>query len=306
MRSLVAGRQVAAKGMLFSWDRTTFHWAPRESRIFVASLLVAILIGVVQGVVEWLPISSEGSVALALTAVGFSPELAVQFALFLHAGTGLAATVYYRADLHALLMDVPRWRPSTAFTAGLATLSFFGLATLISGVVALTAYAILIDLATALTGGAFIVLIGLLLIITGILQHTATDVEVAGRRRPDIGDAVLVGIGQGLAILPGISRSGTTASFLLLRGHDGESSFCYSFILSIPAAFGGGLLAYLDAGGFGNIGVEAAVLALAVSTVVGYGTIDLLMRVVRRLSFWAVCVGLGGLAVIGGGIILVI
>ena len=69
-------------------------------------------------------------------------------------------------------------------------------------------------------------------------------------RKPSIVDGVLIGALQGLAILPGVSRSGTTASVLLLRGFNGETSLRLSFLLSIPAALGGGLLGYLESGGY--------------------------------------------------------
>lgn len=272
----------------------------------VSPVVVAVLVGVVQGVVEWLPISSEGTVALVLTATGVEPTIAVQYALFLHAGTALAATVYYRADLREVLHEMWGWRPRSAFDPEYALVSFLVGATLISGVVAISAYVVLLEVASALAGGAFIALIGGLLILTGILQRSAAGVVLEPRSLPDWLDVVLVGIGQGLAILPGISRSGTTASFLLLRGVDGEAAFRLSFILSIPAALGAGGLSVLDVGGLPGLEPGAAGLALLASAMVGLVTIDALMRVVRRIRFWLLCLGLGSLAVIGGALVLLV
>ncbi|KTG08957.1 UDP-diphosphatase [Haloprofundus marisrubri] len=261
-------------------------------------LLIALLAGFVQGIFEWLPISSEGNLALALSAVGSDPTQAVQFALFLHVGTAVSATVYYRDELAVTLSELPSWRPSSAFSET-ATLSFLAIATLASGIVGISTYLLLKDAITALTGGAFVALVGVLLIATGILQRAAGGFTLDTRDSPDLVDAVLVGGLQGLAILPGVSRSGVTASALLFRGHDGPDSFRLSFLLSIPAALGGGLLAALDGGLAGVTATEAAV-ALGTAAVVGYLSIDALMRVVRRVSFWAVCVGLGALALVGG------
>ncbi|NHN60143.1 MULTISPECIES: undecaprenyl-diphosphate phosphatase [Halorussus] len=286
------------------------------------SALVAVVAGALQGVFEWLPISSEGNITVFLTALGSSPEAAVQFSLFLHAGTALSATVYYRDELRTVLGALPDWRPSRAFepaepsaagggvrrasTAGptgthdqIPTLSFLGVATLVSGVVGIAAYATLETVISALTGGAFVALVGLLLVATGVLQRVADGFEFGGRESPDLVDAVLVGALQGLAILPGVSRSGTTASALLFRGHDGPSSFRLSFLLSIPAALGAGVLVLLDTG-VPEVAPTEAVLALGTAAVVGYLTIDALMRVVERVPFWGVCIGLGALAIVGG------
>ena len=269
------------------------------------AVVVAVVVGVLQGVFEWLPISSEGNVAIALTALGSDPAAAVQFALFLHAGTALSATVYYRSEVAALLGTVREWRARDAFEGESATLSFLALATLVSVAVGLGAYAGLEAVISTLTGGAFVAAIGALLVATGVVQRLADDAAVARRSSPTAADAVLVGALQGLAILPGVSRSGTTVSALLLRGHDGEASFRLSFLLSVPAALGAGVLAVLDTGGLPSVAPAPALLSLGIAAVVGYLTIDALMRVVRGVAFWAVCVALGGLAVAGGLVVAV-
>ncbi len=102
-----------------------------------------------------------------------------------------------------------------------------------------------------------------------------------------------------------MSRSGTTASALLLRGHDGPNSFRLSFLLSIPAALGGALIAVLDSGGIPSLSPLTAFVSIVTAAMVGYITIDALMRLVERVSFWAVCVGLGLLAIIGGVLLTV-
>jgi len=104
---------------------------------------------------------------------------------------------------------------------------------------------------------------------------------------PFMTDAVLVGSLQGLAILPGVSRSGTTISALLLRGYDATTAFRLSFLLSIPAALGAGGLAVLDTGPTG-VGPAATAVALVTSAGVGFATIGGLLQIVRRIAFWAV------------------
>lgn len=295
--------------------------------------LVAVIVGVVQGVLEWLPVSSEGSVALALTLVGnASPEVAVQYALFLHAGTAVAATAYYRGDVWSLLRRLPQWRPRSAFDGDRAEITFLAVATLASALVGAVAYTVLEDLASELAGGAFVALIGALLIVTGVVQRVASDhnadaiadgagdaaladgtddapaagagADAVTGQRPTLLDALLVGGLQGLALLPGVSRSGTTVSALLLRGHAGVNALRLSFLLSIPAAAGAGVLVLADTG-LPGIAPGAALLALVTSAVVGFLTVDALVRLVSRVAFWGVCVGFGALAVVGGALLLV-
>jgi undecaprenyl-diphosphatase len=266
--------------------------------------LVAAVVGLVQGLLEWLPVSSEGSVALALTALDRDPEVATQFGLFLHAGTGVAAAVYYRDVLADVLADVPDWQPGSAFEDNTAELSFFGIATAVSVVVGLAGYLTLEAVVSSVAGGAFVALIGALLLGTGILMRTAESRAHSEGAQPDVIDAVLVGALQGVAILPGVSRSGTTVSALLLRDHEGSDSLRLSFVLSIPAAFGAGALVVLD-DGIPAIDPATAAVALVVSAVVGYLTVDALTRVVERVAFWKVCVGFGALAVVGGGLLVV-
>lgn len=267
------------------------------------SILIALLVGVLQGVFEWLPISSEGNIALVLSWLGSSPDHAVAFALFLHLGTALSATVYYRGEVGDLFRQSVAWRPRTALDDETVVVSFLGVATLVSGFVGIAAYTVLEQVVSALTGGAMVVLIGVLLVGTGLFQRVSTPKASAGTERPAVVDAVLVGIAQGLAILPGVSRSGMTTGTLLLCGYDGPAAFRFSFILSIPAAVGGGLLAYLDTG-LGSVTPRAAGVALLAAFLVGYATIDGLLRIVHRVAFWGVCLGLGFLAIVGGLLVI--
>lgn len=267
--------------------------------------IVATVVGITQGILEWLPVSSEGSVAIIVTALtGASPAIATRLALFVHAGTALSALAYYRTEVVTVFESLRDWTPRSAFDAETADLSFLALATLATGITGLPAFLLLDALVSDLTGGAFIALIGGLLVLTGLLQRFAAWLSLAERATPNWLDALLVGGLQGLAILPGVSRSGTTVSALLLRGHEGETSLRLSFLLSIPAALAANALVVVS-DGIPAVSVTGALIALTVSAVVGYLTVGALVRLVRRVPFWAVCVGFGGLALVGGGLLVV-
>lgn len=293
-------------------------------------LLVAIVLGVLQGTLEWLPVSSEGLVSIFVTGLGYAPEDAVGLSLFLHAGTGIAAGVFYRGRLLSFLGTLEEWSPRAAFAdRDRADLTFFVVATLVSGVVGVGVKLVLEAFVGGLTGGIFLAVVGGLLVGTGLLQRRAgfddapedgegsgSDPEprgdggrgpaetdgTTGRTAPDAVDAVLVGGLQGLALLPGVSRSGTTASALLLRGHDGPRSLELSFVLSVPAALGASCLVVVEESGLPTIEPVSAAVALGLAAGVGYLTIEALTRLVGRLRFWVVCVCLGSLGVVGGGL----
>lgn len=268
--------------------------------------LIAILAGIVQGIVEWLPVSSQGNLSLFLTLVGTSPDHALQLALFLQLGTTVSSAVYYRAEIWESLEAAPGWRPQTAFVGPNAVTSFVVVACLATGLIGLPLYVVAIDFASELSGGAFVAAIGVLLVLTGVLQLVSESVDLADKSDPTFSDAVLIGAVQGVAILPGVSRSGVTTSALIFRSYDAPSAFRLSFLLSIPTGIGAGLLIFVTEGGIPGVALEAALIALVTSAVVGYATIGILMRVVERVPFWLVCFGLGGLAIVGGGVVTVL
>jgi undecaprenyl-diphosphatase len=212
--------------------------------------------------------------------------------------------VYYRGTLADLLRAVPDWEPRAAFSRDRETaeLSFLAVATIASFCAGLLAYVLLQAFVSELTGGAFVVLIGVLLIFTGVFQRVG-GAALGQREAPGRFDAVLTGGLQGLAVLPGVSRSGVTTGALLLRGYEDTTAFRLSFLLSIPAAAGAAALVVLDAGGLPAIGFVPALVALATSAAVGHLTIDALLRFVERVPFWIVCLALGLLAVVGGALL---
>lgn len=241
------------------------------------TLAEAVLLGLIQGLAEWLPVSSEGAVT-AVYSLAFGADLpdAVNFSLWLHLGTMLSALVALRSDALDVLRDIAR-RPS----APSPMTAYLVLATLVSAPIGFLMLVGLFE-SSERVGAAAMVGVGLLTLATGaILLRSGAS---GSRTRDDLTwpDSVLTGVAQGLAALPGLSRSGLTIGALLSRGLDRREALTLSFLLSIPASAGAGLYAAISAGLYAS--PEAAV-ALAVSALTGFAAIRALMSVASRLNF---------------------
>lgn len=252
------------------------------------TLAQAALLGLIQGLAEWLPVSSEG-VVTAVYSLAFGADLpdAVNFSLWLHLGTALAALAALRADALAILRDIAR-RP----TAPSPITAFLILATLVSAPIGFLLLIGLFQFSDRI-GAAAMTAVGILMLATGlILLRSQTS---GTRTRADLRwpDAILTGIAQGLAALPGLSRSGLTIAALLSRNLDRREALTLSFLLSVPASAGAGLYAAITAGLYAS---PEALVALVVSALTGFATIKALMAVARRLNFgWFVLLMAAGI-----------
>lgn len=259
--------------------------------------LQMLVLGAVQGVAEWLPVSSEGLLTLVqLHAFGESFETSLGTALWLHLGTLLAAIVYFRRDLIHIVARIPKWavRRRELTDDDRRLMDFLAIATIATGILGLPLLAVSFqaDLVMRAATG----LIGALLILTGALQRVARPFGTRRSHEAGIGDAILTGLMQGLAVLPGISRSGFTVAALLFRRFEETEALRLSFLMSIPVIAGAQVL--VELGGFVQLDPLAALVGTAASMLVGWGTIAGLIRVARTLPFWAIAVGLGMLSLI--------
>jgi undecaprenyl-diphosphatase len=247
-----------------------------------------IILGVVQGIAEWLPISSEGTIILVREVFfpGDSILSSISIALFLHLGTFLAVLVYFWRDVKKILLDILHWKKSKPKDRSL--IFFLLIATLISGILGLVLLYILgsFEEKVSLAGSFVMGLVGILLLITGVLQLKARESDLANSE-PNQKDALLLGIVQGFAALPGLSRSGLTVSALLLRKYSKEEALRLSFLLSLPIVLGGNII--LNLSGFA-INAEKLV-GLLFSFIFGLATIHALIILARKINFgWFVIV----------------
>jgi undecaprenyl-diphosphatase len=258
----------------------------------MTSLLQGFILGAVQGITEWLPISSEGINTLVLLHFFQKPlSEAIQISLWLHSGTLLAALIYFKRDIISLLHHLPQYLRqfrTNRVTEPNTLITFLIVATLISGALgapllflSLSMKAIWPALATAIIGG--------FLIITGLVQKYA--LRSAGRKRAlQEKDAIVVGLVQGLSVLPGLSRSGLTVSTLLFQGYSTKQAIRVSFLMSIPAVLAVVIwLSIFDRPDF-NL---PAVVSIATALLFGWLTIGALLRIAERIPFWTFCLVIG-------------
>ena len=248
-------------------------------------MLQAAFWGLIQGLTEFLPISSSGHLVLVPALLGREgPDLATSAVL--HLGTLAAVLVYFRAEVGQMV----RWTPE-----GRSLLRLLVLGTIPAAVIGLA----LSDRLDRINEDPDFVAVAM--VLTGVMM-IATRWIPAGARRLDEtknGDAVFIGLAQALALMPGVSRSGTTIAAGQQRRFDRADAARFSFLLGIPAIAGGGLLSFVDlADEGGSVGAELLV-GVAVAAVVGYLAIAFLLRVIRAaglVPFGIYCVAFGTLA----------
>lgn len=241
-------------------------------------LISAIVFGIVQGIFEWLPISSQGNILGLLSIIGVDPSHALKIAIFLHAGTLFSAIIYYRKEIKKII----EWNKKEDKEIG----KFIFIATISTIITAIPSYLILDEL-VGYNISIILLSLAALLFITGILQLKKVHKTDAKLNKKN---AIFAGLGQGFSILPGVSRSGVTTSVLLFRGFDAEKSFNISFLMSIPAVLIA-QIGFLALEGF-TIGINE-IIALIAAFIVGLISIDILIKFARKVNFAYVCFGLG-------------
>jgi len=286
-------------GLSLTPSAETIHLSISKATSVNAMLLEIIILGIIQGFIEWLPISSQGNLVLFMVSfLGINEAEALSISVYLHTGTLISALIYFRKTFWNLLKAMPKYRFRTLDKRENRLITFLILSTLFTGIVGYPVF----RLARTATGfgNLFFMLIGAALIFTGIVQRKAGNLGNLGTRSIDditVTDGLLLGIVQGLSAFPGMSRSGITISFLLFRRFDPESSLKISFLMSVPAVLAAeiGLNAMKGLPALGSVEV---ILGCLVSFIVGIISIDLLLRIARKVNMWILCLVLGLITVI--------
>lgn len=193
-------------------------------------IIDAIILGIVQGLTEFLPVSSSGHLELGKTVLGSDslPKESLLFTVVLHFATALSTLIVFRKDIGGILKGLFRfkWNEETRFSAKI----------IISMVPAALTGFFLEDFLEAFFDSA-IVFVGIMLIVTAVLLYLA-DMAKTTDKGVSYRSAFFIGIAQAIAILPGISRSGATISAAVLLGMDKTKSARFSFLMVVPLILG--------------------------------------------------------------------
>ena len=254
-----------------------------------------IIVALIQGLVEWLPISSEGQVVLFLyNFTPVSPEEIISLVVWLHLGTALAVVVRYPRVIFDILSFKDKKLLRLLFVATVST-----------AITAVPLYIFLKDNLATVHGELLNVLVGVLLLATAIVlylptrrnEEDATDTE----RAVEDQEASITGLVQGLAVLPGLSRSGVTISALLMQRIDKETAMKFSFLMSVPAVLAILILEVITGSTLpSSVGTLDLIIIEGIVFVTGLASMEFLLRLAKRVSFWKLCLVLAVVAILFG------
>lgn len=263
------------------------------------TFIQALLLGILQGATEFLPVSSSGHLVILPHLLNW-PEPGLAFDTLLHLGTLAAVIFYFRRELWQMALavwDSLRCRKLDTAEARLAWLLV--LAT-IPGALLGFLFEDQVEQLFGMprTAAIFLLVTAGLLALSELLSRRNRGLDTLTWR-----DALVIGASQALAIIPGLSRSGATIAAGLLLGYKREDATRFSFLLAIPIVLGGGLyqLLKLVSSGSSDLGSLALVGMLA-AALVGYAAVSGLLALVRRHALWpfvAYCALLGLLVLTG-------
>lgn len=247
--------------------------------------------GIVQGLTEFLPVSSSGHLALFRQLLGAGAATDIGFEVAVHAGTLLSVLIFFRKKILLILREAV-----SGLGDGRRLIWYIFIGTIPAGVIGL----LVKDRIELLINNT--ALVGLALCLTAVIlfvgERYAREIVSAGKM--GVGRSIMIGIAQAVAIIPGISRSGATIAVAMLTGVKKSTAVDYVFLLSLPAVGGATLLTAMDwVGGSLTIGTEhlAGAITAAVS---GYLAIAIILRIVAsgKLYWFAIYCLIVGILVI--------
>ena len=258
------------------------------------SLSLAALLGLVQGVTEFLPISSDGHLAIAAWLWG-EVEVPLSMVVLLHLGTLIATALVLRDDVKKLSVDL--WRVIRSPRDAMKTAEGRTIITVLVASVPTGLIGLAMESSVEAWSRIMPVVAGCLLYSAAWVGSVkwAASRGVSEEASLPFGQAVMLGVVQGLAVLPGASRSGSTIALAMWLGLTGPAAFRLSFLLSLPAIFGAVVLKLREPEALSELGMAGAV-GITVSFVVGLVSLTALREIVARGRFWAFAVYLIPLA----------
>ena len=247
------------------------------------SILQAFLLGVLQGIAEFLPISSSGHLAIAKHLFGLE-EIPLAYDVLLHVATLLAVVLFFRKQIADLFKVLFRWifrKTEVADTPKRKMIVAVILGTLVTGVIGIATSKLIPELPVKYICIGFIITSVLLVASSRfsayLIEKKGTDITVSPVK------GLIIGLAQGLGTLPGISRSGTTISASLFCGIDRNVAGEYSFILSIPAVLGAFILEAKDLGEVtSSVGIVPLIVGFFAAFVSGIFALKFLIKLINK------------------------
>jgi len=255
-------------------------------------ILQVVLLGLTQGITEWVPISSKTQVTAVYQLLnGPGSIIPLPILLYVHMGTVLAALVYFRKEIIQIIEKFLQ-KPTDFKVHSRGELGFLFTSLLLTGVVGLPLLFLEKEFFPKLDVSLLFTIMGAGLIFTGMLLLMQKGLKERKIRSVNWSDGVLTGILQGLSILPGVSRAGTSTTALIWRGFDSESSFHLSFLLSIPTVILAEFVLYMG-GELASFPVSDGILLAIFSFIFGYLTLGIILRIVKKVNMAYVALALG-------------
>lgn len=290
------------------------------------SLLQSIMMGIIQGLTEFLPVSSSGHLAIFKNIFHVNTDTGILFDVLLHLGTLIAIFIVYYRDIFKLIVEGVGLLGDACCNVGIFFSRTFGKNDAPYRRVTRNGYrklALLVIVSTIPTGiigyvakdlveaaSEFLFIPGICLIVTAALLIISDRVKDGTKTPKNVTytNAFGIGICQGIATMPGLSRSGTTIAACVVSGFERNFAVKYSFLMSIPAVLGAAALELKDIGEVSVTSTDVLhyVIGMAVAAVVGFICMKTLLVVVRKKKFtyFAVYCLLIGMISIGGYLIL--
>jgi undecaprenyl-diphosphatase len=238
----------------------------------MVSIIEAILLGVLQGLTEWLPVSSSGHLVLAQQF--FAIDVPIFFDIMLHMGTAVVVLWFMRKEIIQIIKSVLKLDFKSKYGKWFL---FLLVGSVITGFIGFIGRDFFASLFSSIKS------VGIALLITGLfllfIERFEKNNKLAFKH------SVLMGLAQGLAIVPGISRSGATVGSALIAGANREDAAKFSFLLSVPAILGAGAFEYLSSDVVYVISTPL-IIGTLVAMVVGYLSLNLFMQVILKKKLW--------------------
>lgn len=280
-------------------------------------ILNAILQGIIQGITEFLPVSSSGHLAIYQHFFGSEATSGAMFSVMLHLGTLFAVCLVYRKTIAALILEFCRmigdiFKGKFTFkNMNVERRTIFMM--ILSSAMLLTMFIpvgngqnikdCIEKVADQQNYPHLLWIVGVMLLLTAALMLVAhrvtSDKERKTRNCATVKDSVIIGLSQALAVFPGLSRSGTTTATALSLGLDKNYATQYSFVLSIPAVAAAALLEFKDAlevEGLGSVNWIPTIIGIVVAALVGIAAIKTFIWLIKKnryiiFSYYCAVVG---------------